>query len=316
MNNYKQYLFPAIIVVILTAVAVYLATRSGNINEPVQTINNYQDCIDAGNPSLESYPAQCKTGDGQTFTQEIGNELKNNDKIRSSTPRPNQQISSPLEISGEAVGNWFFEASFPAELIDANGKQLAIMPITAQGEWMTTDFVPYKGTMTFVVPQTPTGALILKRDNPSGLPEHDSELRIPVRFAQYNQSSSDKTTVQVFFNNSSQGAECEKTIAVTREVAKTAAVGRTALEELIRGVTPNEKSKGYSTLINPDTKINSLNIENGLAKVDFSSELENNSGGSCRAQAVRSQITQTLKQFPTVSTVILSVNGNESVLQP
>lgn len=319
MNRLKQYLIPALIIALVAVGVAYFVSTRGSDNSNTDTqgeITNYQECIDAGYPIMESYPQQCKTPDDKNFTQDIGNELEINDKIRSKSPRPNQVISSPLEITGEAVGNWFFEASFPAHLLDANGNELAVIPVTAQGEWMTTNFVPYKGTMTFPTPQTPTGTLVLKRDNPSGLPENDSELRIPVKFSQYNQNANEKTTVKVFFNNSSLGAECENTLAVTREVTQTPAIARAALEELLKGTTQDEKNKGYSTLVNTGVKINSLSIQNGVAKVDFNSALENNSGGSCRALGLRSQITQTLKQFPTVTDVAISVNGNTNVLQP
>lgn len=317
MNKFKQYLIPALIVALVAVgVAYFASTRTNDSTNQPKTITSYQECIDAGYPSMESFPAQCKTPDGQSFTEDIGNESDLSNEIRSENPRPNQTISSPLQIKGEARGSWFFEASFPAHLVDANGKELAVMPITAQGEWMTSNFVPYLGTMTFSTPQTPTGTLILKRDNASGLPENDRELRIPVKFAQYNPNAAQKTTVKVFFNNSSMNAECENTVAVNREVTQTPAIARAALEELLKGVAESEKSKGYITSINPNVKINSLEIKNGVATVDFNSELEKNSGGSCRALAIRSQITQTLKQFPTVTSVVISVNGKTNVLQP
>ena len=36
-------------------------------------ITNFQECIDAGNPVMESYPRQCRAGD-RTFTEEIDNQ--------------------------------------------------------------------------------------------------------------------------------------------------------------------------------------------------------------------------------------------------
>ncbi len=47
---------------------------------------------------------------------------------------------------------------------------------------MTADFVPFKVKLIFSPPTTAAGTLVLKKDNPSGLPEHDDELRIPVAF--------------------------------------------------------------------------------------------------------------------------------------
>ena len=85
-------------------------------------------------------------------------------------------------VSGEARGSWYFEATFPVVLLDGNGEVIAEWYAQAQGEWMTTDFVPYKGELIFDAPSTPTGTLILKKSNPSGLPRHDASVTVPVTF--------------------------------------------------------------------------------------------------------------------------------------
>lgn len=103
------------------------------------------------------------------------------DLIRVSNPSVGQLVTSPLIVTGEARGNWYFEASFPLRLEDENGTVLATGYAQAQGEWMTTDFVPFSGTLSFSAPTSPTGVLILEKDNPSGLPEHADERRIPVQ---------------------------------------------------------------------------------------------------------------------------------------
>jgi len=104
------------------------------------------------------------------------------DLIELAAPLPDAIIQSPLILQGRARGVWFFEASFPAYLIDADGDTVAVMPVQAEGEWMTTEFVPFKATLTFTAPTSGTGTLILMKDNASGLPEHAAELRVPVRF--------------------------------------------------------------------------------------------------------------------------------------
>lgn len=92
-------------------------------------------------------------------------------------------MQSPLVVTGEARGTWFFEGSFPVALLDAHGNTLLQTYAQAQGEWMTEDFVPFRSELTFAAPPTATGTLLLEKDNPSGLPEHDDEFRIPVRFS-------------------------------------------------------------------------------------------------------------------------------------
>ncbi len=296
-------------------VAIIFAMLSKDSDEgKVVTISTFEECVAAGYPVMESYPQQCKTPDGKNFTEEIGNAMEKSDLIRLESPRPNQTISSPLEIKGEARGNWYFEASFPAKLFDATGKQLAVIPIQAQGEWMTTDFVPFKATMSFPASTTETGTLVLEKDNASGLPENDDSLIIPIRFAQVAEGD---VTVKAFFGNSSKGAECEKVVAVSRQIPKTAAIGRAAILELLEGPTAQETSAGYLSSINTGTALNTLTIVNGVARADFTEELDSGVAGSCRVSAIRSQIVETLKQFPTVKEVIISISGkSEDILQP
>ena len=105
------------------------------------------------------------------------------DLIFMSLPLPGEPVRSPLQIAGKARGNWYFEASFPVKLYDSKGALLAIEPAQAQGEWMTIVYVPYIATLTFSQAATDTGFLVLEKDNPSGLPEHANELRVPVRFS-------------------------------------------------------------------------------------------------------------------------------------
>ncbi len=145
-------------------------------------VHSFLECVAAGNPVAESYPRQCTSKDGQHFTEDIGNELEKQDLIVATTPRPNTEIKSPLSISGKARGFWFFEASFPIRLIDASGAIVAEGIATAKGDWMTESFVPYTSTLTFTKPTSATGTLILQKDNPSGMPENDDALIIPVAF--------------------------------------------------------------------------------------------------------------------------------------
>jgi len=129
----------------------------------------------------------------------------------------------------------------------------------------------------------------------------------------------EKTTIRVFFNNSKFDPEfsCNKVSPVERKVPKTKAIARAALEELLKGPTNPEKEAGFFTSINPGVKIQKLTIENGVAKVDFDEQLEFQVGGSCRVAAIRAQITETLKQFPSVTSIIISIDGRtEDILQP
>ncbi len=104
------------------------------------------------------------------------------DLIRNMNVKENSIVRSPLEVTGEARGFWFFEASFPVKLLDANGKEIVVKPAQAKNGWMTESFVPFGVELEFSTPATETGFLVLQKDNPSGLPEYDRELKIPIKF--------------------------------------------------------------------------------------------------------------------------------------
>lgn len=109
------------------------------------------------------------------------------DLIHVISPEPGAMITSPLTIRGEARGNWFFEASFPVVLVDWDGRIIMEHHAEAKSDWMTSNFVPFEAVLEFVSPDitmSDRGALILRKDNPSGLPEHDAAIEIPIRFSQ------------------------------------------------------------------------------------------------------------------------------------
>jgi hypothetical protein len=99
-------------------------------------------------------------------------------------PQAEQTVSSPLTIEGEARGGWFFEATFPVVLTNWDGLIIAEGFATAQGEWMTEEFVPFTAELTFTADTTVSdrGSLILQKSNPSGLPENDDAYEIVVFF--------------------------------------------------------------------------------------------------------------------------------------
>jgi hypothetical protein len=110
--------------------------------------------------------------------------------ITVNTPTINMVISSPLTLAGEAKGTWYFEASAPVDLLDFTGAVIATGFVTATGDWMTVDFVPFTGSLSFISPYTAgdpvawkQGSLVFKKDNPSGEPQNDDQIIIPIQFA-------------------------------------------------------------------------------------------------------------------------------------
>lgn len=105
------------------------------------------------------------------------------DLIFISSPLEGEKIESPLIIKGEARGNWFFEATFPVVLVNWDGLIIAESYATALGDWMTEDFVPFEALLEFEKPEYgERGAIILQKNNASGLPEFDDALEQTIYF--------------------------------------------------------------------------------------------------------------------------------------
>jgi hypothetical protein len=201
---------------------------------PGPRVTNYEECEKAGYDIFLSFPAQCVTPEGKSFTQEI-------------------KSFDDCERAGYPIME-----SYPRQCKTNNGK-------------------------LFV-------------------------------------ENLDKITVRAFFSSSAKdpnALNCEMVYPIAREISKTEAVGRAALQELLKGPTAEEKNNGFVTNINSGVKIQKLTIQDGVAKVDFNDRLEYQIGGACKVTAIRAQIEETLKQFSTVSKVIISINGRtEDILQP
>ncbi len=312
-------MFKKLIILFITAIVISVAIyfiSAGPKQKPIDTyIANFQDCLSARYEIMESWPRACQTPDGRIFAEDIGNQVEKNDLIQVSEPQANQEISTPVLVKGQARGYWFFEASFPIEVQDSNKVTIATGIAQAKGEWMTNDFVPFETQIDFIRPLSKNGYLILKKDNPSGDPQNDDQLILPIMFNQ------DLMSVKVFFTTSQTAGEndfdCKYLESVSKQVPKSTGVARAALLALLDGPSAEDKNNGFNTTINKNVKINSLTIEEGVAKVDFDEQLQFQVGGSCRVSTIRTQIEQTLKQFPTIKSVIVSVNGDvEQALQP
>jgi hypothetical protein len=97
------------------------------------------------------------------------------------SPKQNEIITSPLKIQGAAVGNWFFEGVLPVKLVDENNNVIASGQAQAETDWTTEKPVNFSASLEFVTVAT-SGALIISKDNPSGLPQNDGFIKVPVKF--------------------------------------------------------------------------------------------------------------------------------------
>ena len=154
--------------------------------QKIRMVNSFEDCVNLGFIVSTSTPRECLAGN-KPFTDSL--RPVDGDTIHVTNPVFNSYIKSPLRIEGEARGSWYFEASFPVRLIDANGFEISTSHAQAEGNWMTADFVPFTSQLIFGTSTTETGTLILEKDNPSGLLEKGNSISIPIRFVAKSNAS-------------------------------------------------------------------------------------------------------------------------------
>lgn len=138
-----------------------------------EEVSSFEECVKAGYSIQESYPRKCTTPQGGMFTEDIGNELEMSDMIRVDSPRPNQEISSPLSIEGQAREEWFSGAGFLVALLDESGAEIATSRALAQEGRTQEGFIPFTAELSFGVSEEEQGRLILRSGS--------EELVIPVR---------------------------------------------------------------------------------------------------------------------------------------
>ncbi len=136
-------------------------------------------------------------------------------------------VSSPLTISGSISGSWFFEGNLPLRLEDDEERVISNGHAQAQGEWMTTDPVAFEGSIQYKVIRDMNGFVVIAKDNPSGLPENDDEIRIPVHIKAQTQPTSRTTGGCVVTGCSGQICSDQETVS-TCEYTETYACYKTA----------------------------------------------------------------------------------------
>lgn len=100
--------------------------------------------------------------------------------IRLNNLEPNQTIPRNFTITGEAVGTWLFEADFPVVVKTTAGDTIDSFIAQGQGDTMTEDFVSFEVTVDLFDFNGNRAVIEFQKDNPSGNPELDESISIPV----------------------------------------------------------------------------------------------------------------------------------------
>jgi len=282
-----------IIILILILGGIYFSTKK---EKGVVCTQDVKECSDGS--FVSRIPPKCE------FAACPGEK----EVILISLPKKNEKIKSPLKIEGQARGFWFFEAQFTAELYDGNNNFLGRDILTAKNDWMTENFVPFEGELTFFPPSTTFGTLKFLSANPSGLPENQKIFEVPVQF----EKLSFKKVLLYYYNPENDKDEsgnimCSRkgVVPVEREIPLTKTPIQDTIKLLLEGkLTEEEKARGITTEYPlGGLKLSEANLKDGILTLKFDDPLNKTSGGACRVGILWFQIEATAKQFPGVKEV-------------
>jgi hypothetical protein len=294
--KYWKFIVPAVVIILVGGIYWYQTTKTIREAACPDDAMLCPDGTPVGRSGWNCQFAPCPSAPQKNITLE--------------QPTEGAEIGLPLFISGQAR---VFENNLNYRLKDSDGTVLAQGFTTANAPDVGL-FGPYRVEVSYPQPKGTTGTVeVFSHSAKDGAEINLS--KVSVTFGKV-----EATKVKVFYPNGIKdpnALHCELVYGLERRVPKTVAVGQAALEDLLRGPQTGDVNNGYFSAINPGVVLNKLTIENGVAKADFNDLLNMNVAGSCRVAMIRAQITQTLKQFPTVKSVVISVNGaTDTILQP
>lgn len=184
-TSFVVKLLLAVLSIGILAIAGYLAWQY--YNQSRIEVTDFDSCVAANGIIMETYPAQCRDKNGKAYTEQI---ITNFTSTKNKTIKINNFfegyiLTNSLKITGKAPSSWFFEGSFPVEVTNANGDIIAQGIAVTIEDWMTDNDVNFIVDVEFEK-QTAgeTGWVIIKKDNPSGLPENDDQIKIQISFGE------------------------------------------------------------------------------------------------------------------------------------
>jgi hypothetical protein len=116
-------------------------------------------------------------------------------------------------------------------------------------------------------------------------------------------ATSPTTTLSLYFLRGEDLGVAERLVPPTTKPATA------ALEALLAGPTAAERAAGLTSAVPSGTRLLSLSIDGGTARVDLSAQFASG-GGSLSVQARVAQVVYTLTRFKTVETVAFMLEGS------
>ena len=106
--------------------------------------------------------------------------LGNKDDLISFSILPNSKVQGVVSYQGAVKGGYFFEANILINILDANKNVLKTSNAIAMTDWMTIEPVEFEGNIDFTDLPKGLAYIEIHNDNPSGLPENDKSVLIPI----------------------------------------------------------------------------------------------------------------------------------------
>ncbi|MFH2062736.1 MAG: GerMN domain-containing protein [bacterium] len=255
-------------------------------------------------PVNESYPLPPPPPESQPYVPGEPVDVAGGLPILLETPMDGTVVSPPFEVAGRSLAGQVLVSVLGPAGDEIYSRRLDV--VAAEGEY---------GRFTLTVGDIGQVGDFILRVSLSGSDDPDA-----VQTRQISFGRPDAVSVMVYFSNSQLDpwTDCQKVFPVSRSVTSRSSVFRSAIEELLAGPTDEESKVGYVTQLPDRVKIKSVGTDaTGVVTVDFDRTLDRGVAGSCRVTAIRSQIESTLRQFPEVKGVVITVDGkSEGILQP
>ncbi|HEY0371148.1 MAG TPA: Gmad2 immunoglobulin-like domain-containing protein [Thermoanaerobaculia bacterium] len=208
------------------------------------------------------------------------------------------EVANPVIVTGRART---FENNVALRLRDARGSLIAETFTTSTGEMGHHN--PYRGTLW--VTRDPDGEITVEALEYSARDGSEQSLVSATRPFQV-----ERIDATLYFPDS----KCTTVHAFQRRIPKSVSHARLLIETLIAGPLPAER--GAAAPFPAGSRVESVNLREGVLTVDFNERLQN-VGGACQAQMIRASVTRTLQGLPSVKKVVITAGGSEGLaLQP
>jgi hypothetical protein len=143
-------------------------------------ILTFEDCANAGYLVVDTIPRECHAKNGQ-FYVELDNHKALLDYIVVTNPKPDDLVSSPFKVEGQAKGVWYENNKLTVKLTDLDGHVIAEKPMYALSDPTKDAMVPFTGAFDFPATNLERVKLLIEKASTVDIPGKNGPLVIPLR---------------------------------------------------------------------------------------------------------------------------------------